>query len=578
MKEISRRNFIGGAAALGIGFGTMGLAGCAANGSASAESKSEPTGGSEPQGADGVPSFLQEPEPIADDQIAQTIETELAVVGLGVAGVSAARSAAEAGVKVVAIEKCSEPNCRSSQFAAFNTENARAMGIEDIETTELVNEFMIQMSHRSDFRILKNWADHCGEAFDWYASAYDDLIWVHPGDETPSEDKVYVSNKNAYPPYEYGRDHEIIFTGTLSFTAPDKGGQKPVFLANFEKAQATGNVDAYFDCPARQLVKEGDRVVGVIFQNLNDKTYTKVLASKGVVLATGDYVRNDEMVAHYLPWIYDQKEKFTFTYMHQDIEGNFADMGDGHRMGYWVGGNIEAGPHAAMAHGDLGKLGVDAFLQLNAKGERYINEDLTNDHFGSALIRQPGNLIYQIFDSKFPEQLSSMQAGLGTKSKVSQEDIDTIDEWTSAKGDTVDELVANLGVEADVAETMKEQIKRYNDLCAAGKDEDFGKSAERLFALENPPFYAIRYAVGEPGLSGASQDALRCLVTMSGLSTTKDAEVCDADFNVIPGLYAIGNVQGGRFLADYPATIAGASHSIAMTYGYLTGKHIAESA
>lgn len=576
MREISRRSFLGSAAALGIGVGAFGLAGCAANGTvpADADTGEKKTAAASP----GEPTFLEAPEPIAESEINATIEADVVVVGLGVAGVAATRSAAEAGLKVVALEKCSEPNCRSSQFAAFNSEKARSMGVEDIETTDLVNELMIQMSHRSDFRILKNWADHCGESFEWYASAYDDLIWVKPGEAMPSEDKVYVSNRNTYPPHEYGRDHEVIFSGTLSFTAPEKGGQKPVFLANFEKAQATGNVDAHFDSPARQLVKEGDRVVGVIFQNLNDQSYTKVTAAKGVILATGDYARNDEMLAHYLPWIYDQKDKFTFTYMHQDVEGNFADMGDGHRMGHWVGGHIEAGPHAAMAHGDLGKLGVDAFLQLNAKGERYINEDLTNDHFGSALIRQPGNLIYQIFDGNFADQLSSMQAGLGTKSKVSREDIDAIDEWTSAKGNTIEELVANLGVDADVAKTMQEQIERYNELCAAGKDEDFGKSSERMFALETPPYYAIRYAVGEPGLSGASQDALRCLVTMSGLSTTKNAEVCDENMEPIAGLYAIGNVQGGRFLADYPATIAGASHSIAMTYGYLTGRYIAEQA
>lgn len=575
MRELSRRSFLGSAAALGIGVGAFGLAGCAANTTASAESKNS---ASQAQAASGEPTFLQAPEQIADDSITETIETDLIVVGLGVAGVAATRSAAEAGLHVVAIEKCSEPNCRSSQFTTFNSEAARSMGIEDIETTDLVNELMIQMSHRSDFRILKNWADHCGESFEWYTSAYDGLIWQRPGEAAPAADAVYVSNKNSYPAHEPGRDHEVIFSGTLSFTAPDKGGQKPVFLANFDKAQATGNVDAYFDCPARQLIKDGDRVVGVIFQNLNDQTYSKVLASKGVILATGDYVRNDEMVAHYLPWIYDQKEKFTFTYMHQDIEGNYADMGDGHRMGHWVGGHIEAGPHAAMAHGDLGKLGVDAFLQLNGRGERYINEDLTNDHFGSALVRQPGNLIYQIFDGNFSEQLSVMQAGLGTKSKLAQEDIDTIDEWTSAQGETIEELIANLEVDSDVAATMKAQVERYNELCEAGKDEDFGKTSERMFALTTPPFYAIRYAVGEPGLSGASQDALRCLVTMSGLSTTMHAEVCDENLDPIPGLYAIGNVQGGRFLADYPATIAGASHSIAMTYGYLTGKYIAEQA
>ena len=230
-----------------------------------------------------------------------------------------------------------------------------------------------------------------------------------------------------------------------------------------------------------------------------------------------------------------------------------------------------------MCHGDLGKLGVDAFLQLNANGERFINEDLTNDHFGSALVRQPGALTYQIFDAAYPEQLDAMQAGLGTKHSISQAEMDSIDEWTSAQGDTIDELIANLGVDDQVAATMKAQIERYNELCAAGRDEDFGKDASRMFALENPPFYAIRYAVGEPAASSESQNALRCLVTMSGLATNKDAQVlAQGALQPIEGLYAIGNTQGGRFLGDYPATIAGASHSIAMTYGYLTGKLLAE--
>ena len=83
--------------------------------------------------------------------------------------------------------------------------------------------------------------------------------------------------------------------------------------------------------------------------------------------------------------------------------------------------------------------------------------------------------------------------------------------------------------------------------------------------------------MGEPTEDAKSQNALRCLVTMSGLSTNKNAQVlAQGTLQPIEGLYAIGNTQGGRFLGDYPATIAGASHSMAMTYGYLTGKLLAE--
>lgn len=562
---MNRRTFVAGSAALGAGIAAAGVLAPAAR-------------ADEPESQPVVPSFLEAPEPVADDQISQTLECDVCVVGLGIAGVAAARAAAEAGLSVVALEKCSAPSCRSSQYVCFNTDNARAMGIADVDTNELVNELMVQTGHRADFRVLKNWADHCGEAFDWWAGAYEDLLWQYPDGETyDRETQTFVVNGNTYEPYEYPRDHEHVICGTLSFRSPNKAAaQEPIVTANWERAQQAG-AQGVFDTPARQLVKDGERVVGVIAQSLADDSYTKVLANKGVILATGGYVRNDEMLAYYIPWVYNIKEKFTFTYPHMDITGAYSDQGDGQKMGYWAGGHIEEGPHCAMCHGDLGKLGVDAFLQFNANGERFINEDLTNDHFGSALVRQPGALTYQIFDAAYPEQLDAMQAGLGTKHSISQAEMDSIDEWTSAQGDTIDELIANLGVDDQVAATMKAQIERYNELCAAGRDEDFGKDASRMFALENPPFYAIRYAVGEPAASSESQNALRCLVTMSGLATNKDAQVlAQGTLQPIEGLYAIGNTQGGRFLGDYPATIAGTSHSIAMTYGYLTGKLLAE--
>ncbi len=576
----TRRSFIAGGAALGAGIAlsTAAAANAAETKGGSSSAKDAPSTSAAADADATLPSFLAAPDPIPASAIAQTLECDVCVVGLGVAGVAAARAAAEGGLSVIALEKCSVPSCRSSQYACFNTDNARAMGIADVDTNELVNELMTQTGHRADARVLKNWADHCGEAFDWWANGYDGILWQVPGGEKyDRETQVFVSNGNAYEPYQYPRDHEHVVCGTLSFRSPDKAaGQGPIVTANWEKAQAAG-AQGIFDTPARQLVKDGDAVVGVIAQSLADESYLQVNARKGVILATGGYVRNDEMLAYYIPWVYNNKDKFTFTYPHMDITGAYADQGDGQRMGFWAGGHIEEGPHCAMCHGDLGKLGVDAFLQLNANGERYINEDLTNDHFGSAILRQPGALIYQIFDANFPEQVGAMQAGLGTRQSVSQDDIDSVDDWTTAHGDTIDELIENLGVDEKVAATMKQQIERYNELAEKGVDEDFGKDASRMFALTTPPFYAIRYQVGAKTEDSASQNALRCLVTMSGLSTNKDAQVlAQGTLQPIEGLYAIGNTQGGRFLGDYPATIAGASHSIAMTYGYLTGRLLAE--
>lgn len=564
---LSRRSFVAGTAF------AAGAAAASCVAPALADEAAETTEG-EAAGPQ-LPSFLEAPEPIADDQISETYDADVVVVGMGLAGVAAARTAAEAGLKVVSIERSSDVNARSSQFSCFNCDAAREMGIEDFDTTDLVNELMIQMGHRPDARVLKNWADNAGEAFEWYAGAVDGLVWVKPGEEQPNAeenpDLIWVANNNLYAPYDHEVDHECIFTGTLSFRP---NGHLPVLKLNRDAAVATGNLTDIYDMRALQLTKDGDRVNGVIAQSIADGSYIKVNAAKAVILATGDYLNNDDMLAYYMPWIYWQKDKFSFTYMSVDLNVEKTDVGDGHRMGYWAGGNIEAGPHCAMAHGDLGKLGVAAFLQLNARGERYVNEDLTNDHFGSQIIRQPDCTIYQIFDADVAEEITHMQGGLGSKQSISEADLETIDEWTAAKGDTVEELVANLGVDETTAANMVREIARYNELCEKGHDDDFGKAPERMMALDHAPFYAIRYEIGnfEEG-----QNALRCLVGMSGLSSNKYGQVLNSNFDPVPGLFAVGNVQGGRFLGDYPATIAGASHSIALTYGRIAAKYIAEN-
>lgn len=116
---VSRRSFIVGAGALGAGL-AAGLAGCSGP-----KSKAEDKAAAGRSATDG-PAFLNTPEPISD--ISDTLEADVVVVGLGVAGVSATRSAAESGLKVLAFERCPEPSARSSQFATFNTDTAQKNG------------------------------------------------------------------------------------------------------------------------------------------------------------------------------------------------------------------------------------------------------------------------------------------------------------------------------------------------------------------------------------------------------------------------------------------------------------------
>ena len=138
---VTRRGFLGLAAASAVIAGS-GIAGCS-------PAKPSETGADAEQAQTAIE--------IAESEIKETKEADVVVVGLGVAGVAAMRSAAEAGAHVIAVEKTSIANCRSSMFAAFNCDTARKLGIPDTDPTEIGNELMTQMAHRADYRVINTW-------------------------------------------------------------------------------------------------------------------------------------------------------------------------------------------------------------------------------------------------------------------------------------------------------------------------------------------------------------------------------------------------------------------------------------
>jgi fumarate reductase flavoprotein subunit len=115
-------------------------------------------------------------------------------------------------------------------------------------------------------------------------------------------------------------------------------------------------------------------------------------------------------------------------------------------------------------------------------------------------------------------------------------------------------------------DNLKATIERYNELAYAGEDLDFGKRADRLTPVDEPPFYA-NFNRG-PGM----------LVCLGGLNTNTKLQALDAEGKVIPGLVLAGNTVGRRFKNDYPVMLPGLSHSMAWTTGYLAGKFATEEA
>ena len=352
-----------------------------------------------------------------------------------------------------------------------------------------------------------------------------------------------------------------------------------------EAAQKAG-AEARFNLKGEQLIKEGDKVVGV-YASDEDGNIVRINAKKGVVLSCGDMSSDTEMLTYYAP----QATKYGCFFSTMDKSGKPVNTGDGHKMAMWAGAVMEDGPYAPMTH-SLGtnSVGIDPFLMVNQDGKRFANEDVGAQELQNAIKRQKGGVSYQIFDSKWKDQIKYMDTGhgnvnwyvesgadvpngsYGKNAYISDEDNEdgntpgflSYFEGEKALGVTANSI-AELAKLMEVDEAaLTATIERYNELAAAGNDEDFGKRADRLFPVEEGPFYA--YPLTDTVI----------LVNMGGLQTDVDFNVMDTEDEVIEGLYAVGNAQGGRFLVDYPLPAPGISHGMALTHGMLVGRILAQ--
>ena len=352
-----------------------------------------------------------------------------------------------------------------------------------------------------------------------------------------------------------------------------------------DAAAATGNVETMFSTWGEQLIKDESGAIAGIYVHDADGAYTKINC-KSVVVTTGDYGNNMEMRRYYIPWA----DEFVSFYGNSDAAGTICNTGDGHLMCMWAGAKMELGPHAPMTHHMGGALGVDGYLQLNMEGKRFMNEDVPGQNIADQLSRQPlaesaedreaGVKSWQIFDAKWPEQIKDMPDGHGyVNHYIPADQVDQyptvlagfglgyttdqmVEEAVTIKADTIDDLISQMGLPADVA---KAEIERYNELCHAGLDEDFGKMSKRMFPVENPPFYACKFA------------SAGMLVLCGGIDCDLDMHALDTEDKIIPGLYVAGNTMGRRFLVEYPVVVAGISLGTAMSFGRLAGRNAAQN-
>ncbi|MBR0576681.1 flavocytochrome c [Proteiniclasticum sp. BAD-10] len=435
-----------------------------------------------------------------DEQSAQkdiVLDTEVAIIGAGGAGLAAAVSAHQNGAKVVVVEKM--PNVggntiiSGSAYNAVDEKRQSAMGIED--------------------SIEKH-----------YTQTYEG------GDKQGDPALIRVLVENAYPTIEWLESLGMKFKDTV-FTV--LGGLWPRAHKPVEPL-GTGYINTYMnyinqhqdeikiltETEAKTLIQNTEgRVVGFEAQGKNGKV--TVNASKGVIIASGGFGANIAMRDKYntlWPTLTNIK-----TTNHKGATGDGIVMAEAINADIIQMENIQLLPMGDPITGSLSgniEQGVENRIFVNAAGNRFVDEGARRDVMTKALMAQTDAMMWVIVDQhSYPT---------GDTVNNFNESIDSLVEQGRAyKADTLEDLAKQIGVDP---QNLVKAVEAFN-ASVDSKVDEFGRT---LFKdkLDTAPFYAGKRV---PTVHH----------TMGGIKITTETRVVDKNGVVIPGLFAAGEVTGG---------------------------------
>jgi fumarate reductase flavoprotein subunit len=293
-----------------------------------------------------------------------------------------------------------------------------------------------------------------------------------------------------------------------------------VFSASRAYIERKGG-EIMLETKAESLIVENGRVTGVRAVKA-DGAPVVLYGRKGVIITTGGFGANPQMVAQYNTYWPAIPPGIKTTCV-------ASAAGDGIVLGLGAGaaltdmGMIQLMPTAGIYTGALEDgllVAPQNYLFVNKEGRRFVNEYAERDVLATAALSQTDGMFFTIADQEMAKTVQN---------RATQEQIDQmVAEGKIYKADTLAGLAASIGCAPSVFE---ETIRAFNRCVETGQDPEFGKNAFEM-RIQTPPFYAC-----------PSRPAVHH--TMGGLSINKNAEVLSGSGAPIPGLYAAGEVTGG---------------------------------
>ena len=472
----------------------------------------------------------------AADIAAWDLEADVVVAGYGIAGVSAAIEAARGGADVLVLERTSGWGGAAALAGGFiylggGTPLQKALGFED--TPENMARFLeAAVGPGADAAKIDDYCNGSVEHYEWLVSCgvpFREAFWGEPGWEPPhDEGLMYSGGENAAPfnkiatpaPRGHVPQMENKRTG-------EKGGGFMLMKPLIDTAESLG-VRAEYDIRIERLVVDAKRqVVGVVAKRYGKEIAIK--ANRGVVLATGSFAYNADMIETYAPRLIGRP-------------GAAIEEHDGRAI------RLAQALGADLAHMDATEVAFFGDPQLlargilvNGRGQRYVPEDTYPGRIGQATLIQQDNKAFLVIDEE------SYEAALETE--TSTPFFRVTPKWVA---ETVEELEAEMGLPESA---LQSTIATYNLHAAQGVDPILGKKPEWVKPI-GTPIAAFDHRGHTAGF------------TLGGLRTDLDARVLHVSGQPIEGLFAAGRCTSGLCAGGY---VSGASLGDGSFYGRRAG-------
>lgn len=466
-------------------------------------------------------------------------EADLVVAGFGMAGACAAIEAKAAGADVLILERASGSGGTTAYAAGHfylggGTPVQTACNFED--SADNMYRYLEATTPEPVPEKLRLYCEQSVQHFHWLEEQgipFERSYYAKKAVVQPTRECLIWSGNEAVWPYRnkaepVPRGHKVACDG-------EEGGGALAMQILTKRAHDLG-VRSRFDTAVQALIREpSGRIVGVQAKHLDMTLHLR--ARKGVMLATGGFGMNAQMVAQYVPQL---APPFY-------VQGSPYDDGTSILLGQSAG--------AALAHMEKPFITSPFYppenmlkgILVNRYGVRFVAEDSYHGRSGIMATEQPGGIVYLILDSEI--------FGYPAYAQLTNQKL--LDGW-----DTIEEMEAGLSLPQGA---LVKTLTNFNRNAAEGGDPQFHKHTKWLKPLNKPPYAAFDLSVGRSTYTG---------FTLGGLRTSANAEVLRADGRAIGGLYAAG-ACASNIAQDSRGYASGTCLGEASFFGRRGGRHAA---